>query len=111
MFRNGECAAPILEYLDTHPDLRLLGKAHAKDGDRAPTIAFKPLKLSSEALTHRLQDAGIGTEHGHFYAHRLLTDLGIDTDDGVVRLSLVHYTHPGEVETILEALDSALGQA
>ena len=52
---------------------------------------------------------GIGAEHGSFYAHRLITDLGIDPDDGVVRLSLVHYGNLDDVDRILRALDSALG--
>jgi len=101
-------AAPILDYLDQHADLRLIGKRHTRDNDRAPTIAFKPLKMSSKALTHRLQDQGIGTENGNFYAHRLISDLGIDPADGVVRLSLVHYGNQQDVERILGALDSAL---
>ncbi len=101
-------AAPILDYLANHKNVRLLGKAHARDNDRAPTIAFKPLKQSSQALTFRLQDAGIGTENGNFYAHRLIGDLGIDPDDGVVRLSLVHYGNLDEVDRILKALDASL---
>ena len=101
-------ASPLLDYLDNHPQVRLLGKPHANDNDRAPTIAFKPLNQSSKSLAHKLQDAGIGTEHGNFYAHRLITDLGIDPDDGVVRLSLVHYGNQEEVERILRALDAAL---
>jgi selenocysteine lyase/cysteine desulfurase len=101
-------AAPILDYLDTHPAVRLIGKIHVVDGDRAPTIAFKPLEQSSKSLTNLLQRAGIGTENGNFYAHRLLTDLGIDPDDGVVRLSLVHYNTQDDVERILSELDRAL---
>jgi selenocysteine lyase/cysteine desulfurase len=101
-------AAPLLDFLDAHEGVRLIGKPHTRDNDRAPTIAFQPRAQSAAAVTARLQDAGIGTEHGNFYAHRLVGDLGIDPDDGVVRLSLVHYTHPDEVERILEALDAAL---
>ncbi len=101
-------AAPILDFLDTHSAVRLIGKAHVADGDRAPTIAFKPLKQSSQSLTNLLQDAGIGTENGNFYAHRLISDLGIDPDDGVVRLSLVHYNTQEDVEKILTELDRAL---
>ena len=101
--------APILEFLNQHADVRLIGKTHANDNDRAPTIAFQPLKQSSLSLTHKLQDAGIGTENGNFYAHRLINDLGIDPEDGVVRLSLVHYSSPDEVNRILSALEQTLG--
>jgi selenocysteine lyase/cysteine desulfurase len=101
-------AAPILDYLHNHADLQLIGKPHTRDGDRAPTIAFRPLQQSAAELTRKLQQQGIGTEHGNFYAHRLISDLGIDPEDGVVRLSLVHYGNQQDVERILAALDSAL---
>jgi cysteine desulfurase family protein (TIGR01976 family) len=109
MQHENSLAAPILEYLDSHPGVRLIGKTHVTDGDRAPTIAFKPLQQSSESLASRLQDVGIGTENGNFYAHRLISDLGIDPDDGVVRISLVHYNTQQDVEKILRELDRALG--
>jgi cysteine desulfurase family protein (TIGR01976 family) len=105
---ENELAAPILDYLQHHPGLRVIGKTHIGDNDRAPTIAFKPQGQSSQALAHKLQDAGIGTENGNFYAHRLIGDLGIDTDDGVVRISLVHYSNQQDVTRILAALDCAL---
>jgi selenocysteine lyase/cysteine desulfurase len=100
---------PILSYLDGHAKVKLIGKSHVNDNDRAPTIAFKPLKQSSAALASSLQKAGIGTENGNFYAHRLISDLGFDTEDGVVRISLLHYDRNQEVERILLELDRALG--
>jgi len=105
---ENELAAPILDYLQNSPGVRLIGKTHTADNDRAPTIAFKPQGQSSQSLVHKLQDAGIGTENGNFYAHRLIGDLGIDTEDGVVRLSLVHYGNQQDVTRILTALDSSL---
>ena len=107
---ENELAAPLLEFLHHHADVRLLGKSHTRDNDRAPTIAFQPLKQSAKSVAHKLQDAKSGTEHGNFYAHRLVSDLGIDPDDGVVRLSLVHYNNQHEVEQILQALDTVLNQ-
>ncbi len=101
-------AAPLLDYIDHHPDLRLIGKKHTRDGDRAPTIALQPQGMSSEQLMHVLVASGIGTENGNFYAHRLIGDLGMDPDDGVVRLSLVHYSSLDEVDRILRVLDAAL---
>lgn len=105
---ENELTAPLVDFLGNHADIRLIGKAHVDDNDRAPTIAFKPLKQSSRSLVHRLQDHGIGTENGHFYAHRLISDLGHDTEDGVVRLSLVHYNRPADVDRIIAELDRAL---
>lgn len=101
-------ATPLLDFLRQHADVRLIGKPHTRDNDRAPTIAFQPLKQSAAMLTRQLQDAGIGTENGNFYAHRLVSDLGIDPEDGVLRLSLVHYSSEDEVARIMRALDQAL---
>lgn len=101
-------AQPVLSYLDHHSGVQLIGKTHVNDNDRAPTIAFKPLKQSSESLASSLQKAGIGTENGNFYAHRLITDLGFDAEDGVVRISLVHYDRSQDVDKILLELDRAL---
>lgn len=105
---ENQLASPLLEFLHHRADVRLLGKTHTNDNDRAPTIAFQPLKQSAKSVAHKLQDAKIGTENGNFYAHRLISDLGMDPDDGVVRLSLVHYSNQDEVNRILQALDSAL---
>lgn len=101
-------AAPILAYLHESNRVRLLGKPHCNDNDRAATIAFKPVTQSSADVVKTMQKAGIGTENGHFYAQRLLNNLGIDVDDGVVRLSLVHYNTPTDVQRILDALDLAV---
>jgi len=45
---------------------------------------------------------------GDFYATRLLQAVGVDPSTGVVRLSWVHYTSPGDIEFLLDALEQAL---
>ena len=53
-----------------------------------------------------------GTEvecHDPALLHRVAADiLGIDTDDGVLRTSFVHYTSPDEIDRLIEALDTLL---
>ena len=46
--------------------------------------------------------------HGHFYAHRLVRALGLEPDDGVVRVSMVHYNTHDEVARALDVLDPLL---
>ncbi|MFT5505114.1 MAG: selenocysteine lyase/cysteine desulfurase [Gammaproteobacteria bacterium] len=101
-------AQPILEVLSQNSQIRIIGKTDISDNDRAPTIAFKAVNQSSQSLAYKLQDLGIGAENGHFYAHRLITDLGIDQGDGVVRLSLVHYARVEDAERIARALEASL---
>ena len=106
--QENSLAEPLLDFLSGSDAVQLLGKAHCRDGDRAPTIAFRPLKQSAASLAAALQAGGIGTENGDFYAPRALEAMGIDPSDGVVRISLVHYNGVEEVERILAALDQAL---
>jgi len=48
----------------------------------------------------------IAVRNGHFYAVRCLEALGIeDVDEGIVRISLVHYNTEREVEQLVEGLE------
>jgi selenocysteine lyase/cysteine desulfurase len=41
---------------------------------------------------------------GHFYAYRLVKTLHIDTGDGLLRASFVHYTSVDEINRLVAAL-------
>ena len=88
-----EIANPLLDYLSNRSDIRLIGKMTITDKDRAPTIAFTMNNKSSKDLSSELVKHGIATRNDNFYAWRCLKYLGIDTNDGVVRLSMTHYNN------------------
>ena len=46
--------------------------------------------------------------YGSFYSVRLFEHLGIDADDGVVRISLAHYNTTEEVARIIALLETVL---
>ena len=46
----------------------------------------------------------IATRNDNFYAWRCLEALKINTDDGVVRLSLTHYNNKNDSEKVIQAL-------
>jgi selenocysteine lyase/cysteine desulfurase len=51
----------------------------------------------------------VAVRSGHFYAVRCLQALGIaDTNEGVVRASLVHYNTPEEVDRFSDCLKALL---
>jgi cysteine desulfurase family protein (TIGR01976 family) len=108
LFRDHEIALlqPLLDLLSAHPRVKLIGKTRA--AGRAPTVAFTVEGYRSSDLGVKLADRGLGVGVGHFYAYRLVEALGIDTDDGVVRTSFVHYTSADEVNQLLNALDDLL---
>ena len=47
----------------------------------------------------------IAVRNGHFYALRCLEALGIrDTDDGIIRISMVHYNTTEEVDRLVQGI-------
>ena len=99
-----EIANPLLEYLNSRSDIKLIGKTKISNKDRAPTIAFTMDNKSSKDLSSELVKHGIATRNDNFYAWRCLLALGIDVDDGVVRTSMVHYNSHDDVEKLINAL-------
>ena len=99
-----EIANPLLEYLNSRSDIKLIGKSKINNKNRAPTIAFTMDNKSSKDLSSELVKHGIATRNDNFYAWRCLLALGIDVDDGVVRTSMVHYNSHNDVERLINAL-------
>ena len=100
-----ELLQPLLDYLGTRNDLRLLGPRDA--AVKAPTVALD-LGRDPEAVAVALAAKGINAGAGDFYAVRALEGQGVDPNRGVLRLSFVHYTSKAEVDALIQALDSIL---
>ncbi len=100
----------LLGALADRDDVRLLGPATlgARGLHRCPTVAFVPLRHEPSDVAHELVQRGVQTSSGHYYAARVLDGLGVDPDRGVVRLSFVHYTSPGDLDRAVGALDEVL---
>ncbi|MGR3804836.1 aminotransferase class V-fold PLP-dependent enzyme [Marinibacterium profundimaris] len=96
---------PLLDALAERNDVRLLGPTRAED--RAPTVALD-LGRPAAPVAAELAELGINCGGGDFYAVRPLRALGIDPDQGVLRLSFVHYSHPDEIDRLIGALDKVL---
>ncbi len=96
---------PLLDYLGARNDLRLIGPRAAER--RAPTVAVD-LRREALPVAAALAGHGVMAGGGNFYGVRPLGALGIDTDQGVLRLSFVHYTSEAEVAKLIGALDKVL---
>lgn len=107
MIQEAEAAlmAPLVTWLAERNDVRLLGPQTPRG--RAPTLAVE-LKGSAVQMAGRLAHRGIMCGGGDFYAGRALSAQGVDPKKGVLRLSLVHYNTPEEVELAMKALDAEL---
>jgi len=97
-------ANPLLDYISSRNDFRLIGKKKINNKDRAPTISFTVKNKLSRDISIILNKNSIATRNDNFYAWRCLKALGIDTEDGVVRLSLIHYNSTNDVKKAISAL-------
>jgi len=108
LFQQAERAnlAPLLEFLTQRPAVRLVGKATTEN--RAPTVAFTVKNRRPEDIAAELAVQKIGVGNGNCYAWRLMQVLGIPPEQGVLRISFVHYTSSDELRRLIGALDNIL---
>jgi cysteine desulfurase family protein (TIGR01976 family) len=95
----------ILNYISNKKDLVLIGKNKIQNKNRAPTISFTNKKKKSLEVSNFLVKNNIATRNDNFYAWRCLKALGIDVDDGVIRISLTHYNTSEEASKLVDLLD------
>ena len=107
LMRNHEIKLlqPLLDMVRDRNAVRLIGPSDANM--RAPTVALA-LNRSGEAVAEELARAGIMAGGGDFYAARPLSAMGVDPEQGVLRLSFTHYTQQAEMDQLLNALDGVL---
>ncbi|MGQ4646504.1 cysteine desulfurase-like protein [Lyngbya aestuarii] len=97
----------FLKYLNSKPQVRIIGQPQANRHSRVPTISFVVEGVSSEKITLEVDRHNIGIRFGDFYAKRLIEYLELDKFNGVVRVSMVHYNTIEEVDRLIEALEQA----
>ncbi len=102
-------AARFLDFLGSKPGVRLLGPAEGDAAIRTPTFSFTVEGRASAEIPPLLDPHKVAIGQGNFYAPRLLEALGVpDTDDGVLRASMVHYNTMEEVDRLITALDEVI---
>ncbi|MEO1366439.1 MAG: cysteine desulfurase-like protein, partial [Acidobacteriota bacterium] len=94
-----QLAARLLDFLRGHPKVTVRGPATADRARRVPTISFTVDGVRSADVPPRLDREKLAVRWGHFYAPRAVRALGLSDDDGVIRVSMVHYN------TLDEAID------
>jgi cysteine desulfurase family protein (TIGR01976 family) len=98
----------LLKYLTSKSNVRIIGQPQANRNSRVPTISFVVDGTNSESIPRQIDKHHIGIRFGDFYAKRLIEDLGLDKQGGVVRVSMVHYNTIEEVDRLIEALETVL---
>ena len=72
--------------------------------ERVPTVSFTHERISTHEFAEALAAKNIYVWSGHNYAYEVVRQLGLDEDQGVVRIGIAHYNTPDEVNTLLASL-------
>ena len=101
-----ELAEALLGYLNSVPEIRIIGNPSADAKLRVPTISFVHSEFKSDEIVEKVDPHKIGIRFGDFYAKKLIQRLGLENKNGVVRVSLVHYNTKEEVEKLIKVFRS-----
>ena len=98
---------PLMEFLNSRNDIRVLGNPEIKMELKVPTISID-VGTRGEKIVNELERRGLMAGYGDFYSVRLLEALGVNLPAGVLRLSCVHYNKLDEIDSMVRALDEIL---
>lgn len=99
-----QLASRLLAGLTAIPQLRVLGLTDLERLDeRTPTVSFVHERLPAVEIAGKLGERGLFVGHGNFYALQVSEAFGLEPQ-GVVRVGLMHYNTPAEVDRLLVAL-------
>jgi selenocysteine lyase/cysteine desulfurase len=101
-------AERLLAYLRSKKTVRIVGHATTAPGSRVPTISFTVAGQMSETIVRHMDPYRIGIRFGDFYAKRLIEALGLNTQGGVVRVSIAHYNTFDEIDRLIRHLDEVI---
>ncbi|NER82528.1 MAG: aminotransferase class V-fold PLP-dependent enzyme, partial [Leptolyngbya sp. SIO1D8] len=96
----------LLTFLQSKPNVRIMGCPNPDPESRVPTISFVVDGVSSAEIPPQIDAHNIGIRYGHFYAPRLIEDLGLQPQAGVIRVSMVHYNTVTECDRLITVLDN-----
>ncbi|MEH1884861.1 cysteine desulfurase-like protein [Nostoc sp.] len=95
----------LLNYLNSKSNVRVIGQSKADRQLRVPTISFVVDGMNSSTIPAKIDQHYIGIRYGDFYAKRLIEYLGLASQYGIVRVSMVHYNTLEEVNNLIEAFE------
>jgi len=105
---EAEMADRIAAFLVGRKEVRLAGRGAPAERARVGVFSFTVDGRDSREIPAALRDHKIGIHADDFYAARCIDALGARPQNGVVRVSLVHYNSAEDVERLFTALEQAL---
>jgi len=97
--------AKLIEGLQTIPRVRIYGITDpARFEERCSTLSLRIGDHAPKAIAEFLDQRGIFTWDGNYYALNLSERLGVEEKGGMLRIGLVQYNTQDEVDRLLAAL-------
>jgi cysteine desulfurase family protein (TIGR01976 family) len=101
--RETELADQLLRGLGDLPNVQVAGVQDADSHKRVGTFGLLVEKHPA-SLARALGAQGIYTWNGNFYAQNVVEHLGLDLEEGLLRIGLMHYNTEREIQRCLEQL-------
>ena len=87
-----ELSTILLEYLNKREDITVYSEPSPASDLRVPVISFSVKGKSSKEIVEKVDACSdFGIRWGHFYSKRMIDDLLGLKEEGVIRVSMVHY--------------------
>ena len=84
-------ATILLDYLKSQDSITIFGQPVPDSAVRVPTISFAAKGKSAKSVIEEVEKrSSFGCRWGHFYSKRLVDEI-LQMEEGVVRVSMVHY--------------------
>lgn len=100
-----DLAARLIEGLRRIPDVEIVGITDpAHFGSRVPTVSFTHATRTPSDIARSLAGENVFVWSGHNYALEIVRSLGIDEEEGVVRIGMAHYNTVDEVSRAVDLL-------
>lgn len=92
----------LLKFLQSYSTIRIIGSNTSDPEKRVSTIAFVVEGVKSDEIVQKVDAHQIGIRYGDFYAKKVIASLDLQPQNGVVRVSMVHYNTVEEVDRLIE---------
>jgi cysteine desulfurase family protein (TIGR01976 family) len=99
-----ELGTVLIAGLQAIPSVRVRGIVEpTRFVERVPTVSFTHAKRTPREVAEHFASRNVFAWHGNYYALPLTETLGVEPD-GMVRVGLLHYNSPADVQRLLAAL-------
>ncbi|KAJ5699123.1 Pyridoxal phosphate-dependent transferase major region subdomain 2 [Penicillium macrosclerotiorum] len=101
----------LLQFLTSDDRITIIGEPSPRQDLRVPVISFVVRGVRSQQVVEAVERRSqYGFRSGHMYSHRLLREVCdlADVEDGVVRVSFLHYNTEAEVQGLVTVLQAVL---